>query len=90
MEHTLFKIIDICQAHKLEMTFIHELHQSGLIEIIVQEEQDYVDEEHLPLIEKFSNWHNDLELNIQGIEVVSRLLERIEQLQQEIRLLKTL
>ncbi len=88
MERTLFKIIDICQAHRLEITFIHELHQNGLIKIIVQEEQDYIDEEQLPLIEKFSNWHYDLELNVQGIEVVTRLLDRIEQLQQEIRLLK--
>ncbi len=88
MERTLFKIVDICQAHKLEKTFIYELHHYGLIEIVAQEEQDCIDEEQLPLIEKFSNWHYDLELNMQGIEVVLRLLDRIEHLQQEIRTLK--
>lgn len=88
MEHTLFKIIDICQAHQLETTFVYELHQNGLIEIIVREEQDYIDEEQLPLIEKFSNWYYDLELNIQGIEVVHNLLQQIEQLQHELRLLR--
>ncbi|NGM62865.1 MerR family transcriptional regulator [Sphingobacterium sp. SGG-5] len=88
MERTLFKIVDICRVHRLEETFIYELYRNGLIEIILENEQDCIDEEQLPLIEKFSNWHYDLELNMQGIEVVSRLLERIEQLQQEVRALK--
>ena len=88
MERTLFKIVDICRVHRLEETFIYELYHNDLIEIIPQDEQDCIDEEQLPLIEKFSNWHYDLELNMQGIEVVSRLLERIEQLQQEVRALK--
>lgn len=88
MERTLFKIVDICRVHRLEETFIYELYHNGLIEIIPENEQDYIDEEQLPLIEKFSDWHYELELNMQGIEVVSRLLTRIEQLQQEVRALK--
>jgi len=88
MERTLFKIVDICRIHRLEETFIYELYHNGLIEIIPENEQDYIDEEQLLLIEKFSDWHYELELNMQGIEVVSRLLTRIEQLQQELRALK--
>lgn len=88
MERTLFKVVDICQAHKFEETFIYELYQNGLIEIVAQDEQDCIDEEQLPLIEKFSNWHYDLEINMQGIEVVLRLLDHIERLQNEIRTLK--
>ena len=88
MERTLFKIVDICRVHRLEETFVYELYHNGLIEIILKDEQNYIDEEQLLLIEKFSNWHYDLELNIQGIEVIARLLGRIEQLQQEVRALK--
>lgn len=88
METTLYKIIDICQSNHIETTFIQELHQNGLIQITVLESQEFVDEDQLSRIERFSNWYYDLELNVQGIEVVQHLLTRIEDLQVEIRNLR--
>ncbi|MVZ63343.1 chaperone modulator CbpM [Sphingobacterium humi] len=87
MEKTLFKVIDICRSGRIEHTFIQELHQNGLIEIIIQEEQEFIEEEQIPQIERFSNWHYELELNVQGIEVVQHLIDRIEKLQEEIKVL---
>jgi len=88
MEKTLFKVIDICRSNKIERTFIQELHQNGLIEIIIEEETEFIEEEQIPKIERFSNWHYELELNVQGIEVVQNLIDRIEKLQREVRFLK--
>ena len=87
MEKTLFKVTDICRSGRIEHTFIQELHQNGLIEIIIQEEQEFIEEEQIPQIERFSNWHYELELNVQGIEVVQHLIDRIEKLQEEIKVL---
>ena len=89
MERTLFKLIDICESNQIEQTFIQELHRNGLIEIIILEDQEYLEEEQILIVEKFSTWHYELELNVQGIEVVQQLLEKIEDLQQEIRFLKS-
>lgn len=88
METVLFKIVDICQSNRVERTFIQELHHNGLIQIIVEKEQEYIHEEQIPQLERFISLHYDLDVNIQGIEVVHNLLQRIEQLQQQVELLK--
>lgn len=88
MEKTLFRVIDICRSNNIEQTFIQELHSNGLIEIIYLEEQAFIEEDQVLIVERFSTWHYELEINVQGIEVVQQLLERIEALQSEIKALK--
>ena len=88
METTLFKIVDVCHSHQIETTFIKELHDNGLIQITVVESQEYIDEDQLPLIERYTNLYYDLELNMQGLEIVENLLQRIQALQDEIIRLK--
>jgi hypothetical protein len=88
MEKTLFRVIDICRTNNIERTFVHELHNNGLIEIIVQEEQEFLEEEQVYHVERFSTWHYELDLNVQGIEVVSNLIDKIDELQRELRSLK--
>lgn len=88
MERTLIKVIDVCQSHKMELQFIRNLSQNGLIEVVVQDEEEFVKEEELKALEQFATWHYDLEINLQGIEVAQNLLHKIEKLQEEIRLLR--
>ena len=88
MEKTLFRVIDICKTNNIEYTFVHELHSNGLIQIIVKEEQEYLEEEQVYHVERFSTWHYELDLNVQGIEVVSNLIDKIEELQRELKALK--
>ena len=88
MERTYIKIIDVCQSHKLETQFIRALSTSGLIEIVVQEEEEYIDEEQLKPLEQLATWHYELEINLQGIEVAQHLLHKIEELQKEIKRLR--
>ncbi|ERJ60741.1 MULTISPECIES: chaperone modulator CbpM [Sphingobacterium] len=90
MEATLFKIVDICRSNNIEIAFIKELHQNGLIEITVIESQEFVHEDQVAQIQKYQNWYYDLELNIQGIEIVQQLLHKIESLKSQIQTLKRL
>lgn len=88
MEKTLFNLIDICKANKIERTFVQELHQNGLIEIVIKKDQEYLEEEQLIHVERYSTWYYELEVNMQGLEVVHHLLDKIEKLQNEIRQLR--
>ena len=88
MERTLIRIIDICQSHQIEVQFIHSLSQNGLIQVIVEDEEEFVREEELKTLEQFATWHYDLEINLQGIEVAQRLLQQIESLQKEVKRLR--
>ncbi|MFZ4262628.1 chaperone modulator CbpM [Sphingobacterium sp. HJSM2_6] len=89
METILYNVIDICESNRIDQSFIDELQQNGLIEIVIAEDQTYLLEEQVLLVEKFAIWYYDLELNVQGIEVVQHLVQKISQLQEEVRLLKS-
>jgi len=88
MERTWIKIYDVCTSHKIEIQFIRDLSYSGLIQLITEKDIEFIDEEQLLLLEQFASWHYELELNMQGIEVASHLLSKIQQLQSEIQLMK--
>lgn len=89
MDTNLYKITEICDTRKIESSFIQNLHHSNLISIIIIESEEFINEDDLPLLERYCNWYYDLELNVQGIEIVRNLLEKIQQLNDEIRILRT-
>ena len=79
---------DFCLHHHIEVSFLHSLHDYGFITIITTEDDVYLEAEQLELIEKLVRLHFDLHINLEGIDVVQHLLEKMEQLQAEMRQLK--
>ncbi len=77
-----------CIQHKIDLSFISLLHENGLLEITTVEEMQYIPEEHLPELEKLIRLHYDLDINLEGIEAITYLLQRIGRLQDELRALK--
>jgi hypothetical protein len=59
-----------------------------LIQITILESEEYITEEQLPRLEKYANLYYDLELNMQGLEIVENLLDKIQELKAEILVLK--
>ena len=84
----LVSVKQICSHYKVEFTFIESLQDSGLVEIITIEEDAYVPHETIPDLEKMLRLYLDLNLNVEGIDVVNHLLRKITLMQDEIRHLK--
>jgi hypothetical protein len=80
----LIQIREFCLYHEIENSFITELHNYGLIKIIIQEEDEYLESEQLPAVEKMIRLHYDLKINLEGIDAIAHLLNRIEVLQQNL------
>ncbi|WP_052483518.1 chaperone modulator CbpM [Flavobacterium sp. MEB061] len=80
----LIQIKQFCLYHEIENTFITELNNYGLVEIIIQEEDEYLQPEQLPAIEKMIRMHYDLKINLEGIDAIYHLLNKIETLQQNL------
>ena len=78
---------EFCIQHDIELSFIYSLNEFGLIEIIVNEEQLFVPASQLPDLEKLVRLHFDLNINLEGIETVSYLLQKMNAMQEKIRLL---
>lgn len=79
---------DICTYHEVEYTFITSLEEAGLLELKVVDKATYIPETDLQKLERIIRMHYDLEINIAGIEAISHLLDRVEQMQEEMRLLR--
>jgi len=86
-EH-LIPAIAFCTNHEIEISFISSLRETGLIEIIRIEETEYIDESQLVQLEKIVRFYYDLGINLEGIETINHLLDRMNDMQGEIIALK--
>ena len=84
-----FIIIDeFCASHQLEISFIQSLKEQGLIETVIINQSVCISMEELPRLEHIVRLHRDLDINLEGIEVINNLLQRIENMQHEIETLR--
>ena len=80
----LIQIKQFCLYHEIENTFITELHNYGLVEIIILDEDEFLQPEQLPTVEKMIRMHYDLKINLEGIDAIYHLLNKIESLQKSL------
>ena len=74
-----------CTHQGVETTFVHALYERGLISVTVTNERHFLAPVELPRIEQLARMHYDLDINLEGIEAISHLLERMRVLQDRLR-----
>ena len=84
----LVAIDEFCASHKIEVSFINSLKDSGLIEIKTVRNSGFMEVEQLRQVEKFIRLYYDLDINLEGIETINYLLERIDSMENEIQYLR--
>ena len=84
----MISIIDFCNSHHVEVAFVSDLREAGLIEVTTIESSVYIPFYELNKLEKLIRFRYDLDINIEGIETITHLLNRLEAMQQELSTLK--
>ena len=84
----LIAVDEFCASHKIEISFISSLQQNGLIKVITIQDAAFIDAEQLPLLEKFVRFYYELDINFEGIETITHLLQRINTMHDEIAYLR--
>jgi len=79
---------EFCSNHNIEVSFISSLQETGLIEIAFVEETAFLDADQLQQVEKFVRFYYDLDINLEGIETITYLLQRMNAMQNEITSLR--
>lgn len=80
----LIAVNEFCIHHNIEFSFISSLQRTGLIEISTIKETDFIDTGQLQQVEKFIRFYYDLDINLEGIETIFHMLQRINAMQDEI------
>jgi hypothetical protein len=78
-----------CEHYNIELSFIRSLQQYGFIKIISVNSNEFIDADELQTLEKLIRMHYELDINMQGIEAINNLLERVQSLQDEIAYIKS-
>ena len=84
----LISATEFCTYHRVELSFLHDLHASGLIGMTVRDGAVFLAAGEMAVVEKFARWHYELSINQEGIEALSHVLGQFEQLMEENRALR--
>lgn len=79
----LIPVDEFCNCYSIEMSFINSLQQVGLIEIITIKESVFIDTAQLQQVEKYIHLYYDLDINLEGIETINHMLQRINDIKEE-------
>ncbi|MGV3658204.1 MAG: chaperone modulator CbpM [Chitinophagaceae bacterium] len=89
MERTHYiTVTEFCHHYDIDIAFINQLQQCGLIEVVEETEEGLIPLEQLGELEKYTRLHADLDINPEGIEAIEYLLQRMRQMQSQIADLK--
>jgi hypothetical protein len=84
----IIPVEQFCTVYNVEVAFIRTLSEHGLTEILVIDNVPHVSEKNIKGLERMIRMHYDLDINIEGIEAISHLLDRLDNLHEELRSLK--
>jgi hypothetical protein len=81
-------ITTLCSQYEIELSFVNSLNQMGLIQIEVVEKDQCIHRDRISDLEKIIRLHYDLNVNLEGIDVVFNLLEKERALRDELTTLR--
>jgi len=80
---------EFCVFHNIELSFIYSLNDSGLIDISSIAEEIFVPVSQLKHLEQLMRLNQEMDINVEGIETITHLLQRIKNMQLHIEQLST-
>ena len=88
MQTELIIVSEYCHKCHIEPSFIDLLEEGGLIEVRTESGEHYLLLSELPNVERYSRMYYDLSINMEGIDAIHHLLERMEIMRREISSLR--
>jgi hypothetical protein len=85
----LILIETLCFHYKIEISFIKDLENIGLIKIETFENNKFIHQDKINDLEKMIRLHHELNVNIEGIDIVFNLLQKEVQLKEKVNALKS-
>ena len=88
MQNELIIVSEYCDKCHIEPSFIEMLQEIGLIDIWTEGGERCLQFAQLPDVERYSRMYYDLSINMEGIDAIHHLLERMESMRREISSLR--
>ena len=89
MDNNYILVKTICHHYEISEKMVEQLHEFDFIQFYMEHDEEYMDGQQLSKLEQILNLHNDLGVNFEGIDVAFHLIEKIQQMESEIKTLKS-
>lgn len=77
-----------CKNSQIEDSFVERLHEFGLITFEEKKKDYFIDEGDINEIESMFRLHNDLGINLEGLDAIKQMLKRLRRMEKEMDLLQ--
>ena len=81
----LILIDTLCTHYEVEYTFFDQLDHFGLLHIERVDQDRFVHIDQLSHLEKMIRLHHELEVNLEGLDIIVNLLSKIDHLERELQ-----
>ncbi len=87
-EEEFIEIQAFCIRSQAEPSFLEALCEAGLLVVENRADKKYFPASQVPELEKMIRFHYEMDINLEGIEVIQHLLQQMQQMQREKLLLQ--
>jgi DNA-binding transcriptional MerR regulator len=84
----LISVKEFCVHHNIQSDFIIDLERNEMIELVTVKRTRYISENNLLAIEKMIRLHQELQINIEGIQTILQLLNKLDKKEAELNSLR--
>ena len=84
----IISIQKFCKLYEVPVSFVDSLYSFQLIDIVDFENTKHIHTNQIAHIEKLIRLHYDLNINFEGLDVINNLLDKINELENEVISLK--
>jgi len=88
MNSNRLRYSECLKIYEVEESFIESLLDVGLIQVIDQDDDRFIAYDDLSNLEQFIRWHYEMDINVEGIDALHHMLQRVRSLQSEIEQLR--
>lgn len=81
----LILVHELCQHYEMEISFFEQVEKYGLVNVEMISDEKYIHRKQLNKMEKILRLHRELEVNLEGIDVIFNLMRRIQVLEKELK-----
>ncbi|MCX2450275.1 chaperone modulator CbpM [Pedobacter sp. PLR] len=85
METEFITITEYCINYHIDPSFMVSLEESDIVRFPVVEKEKCIHTDQLAELDKYVHLHYDLQINIEGIDAIRHLLQRVHDMQEEIK-----
>jgi len=74
----------LCLHYNLELSFVNALSKFGLIEVKIIDQMHFIHQDQISDIEKIIRLHYELNINLEGIDIIFNLLQKQREMRNEL------